>query len=731
MRRIIYFRGSLITGIVCVCSWMASCQISLQQQREPVHVPISNQPKNTIQETSSQVPTSTSIPANPQPEPPITASDSTGENYYLATLASGGVNQKSNPPRHKKLQTKLQSDVDDLLDEDPLIAYSREPEKSHEPGKNSQKTPKERRNSEIDTKNLAVDVFLRELDSEESLVSRPYDVKSPTIMSHRENRSLETATFDLNAEEFDTTVEQTRPPAQEVVSFNSRAIKNIELSVPKPLPNKQIADDDDEIFASGVDLIPANRTIEDIPIVMNPRVERALAFYLARPDVVKAGLRRSGRYLKMFRKILSDEGLPLNLAYLAGVESNYYSKAHSPASALGLWQFIESTGRLYGLKKNQWIDERMDPIKSTRAAAQYLKRLYRMFGSWDLALAAYNAGEGRVGRAIRQSEKEGNSTDYWSLDLPRETRNYVPAFMALVMISQSPKRYGFEEIEMMPPMNETTLRISTAYSLQEIAQRAKLPLNDLLDENPFLIKGIPPLNTQEYDLYLPAAVQPILLESLASNPTPSTSWGSYTPYVDSSSQTTRLLEDYGQEIFVPVLAGDTLQTLAKRHHTSVERLKQWNQLKGRGLLRTNKELRIYAPTQSVFARLGNKAHRNQTTTSRTEVVKSDSNRVNVSKGTDLAAIAKKHKVSVKQLLSWNNLKNAKQLKPGQKLIVKKTTKNTQKIVTVKAGDTLWTIAKTYGISVERLISINDLKSAKAIHLNQKLIIPTASNSDES
>ncbi|MHB9030709.1 MAG: lytic transglycosylase domain-containing protein [Candidatus Latescibacterota bacterium] len=181
----------------------------------------------------------------------------------------------------------------------------------------------------------------------------------------------------------------------------------------------------------------------DVPIDYNEKVRNSISYFQnSGRKYMTLWLQRSGRYLPMIQEIFAEEGLPLDLAYLSMIESGLNPKAVSPARAVGLWQFIYTTGKLYGLERNEWYDERRDPLKSTKAAAQHLKDLYKLYDDWNLVLAAYNSGQGRVSRAIQA----GGINDYWRITLPRETSNYVPTFMAVLVISKAPELFGFENI---------------------------------------------------------------------------------------------------------------------------------------------------------------------------------------------------------------------------------------------------------------------------------------------
>ncbi|MBD3332459.1 transglycosylase SLT domain-containing protein, partial [candidate division GN15 bacterium] len=187
----------------------------------------------------------------------------------------------------------------------------------------------------------------------------------------------------------------------------------------------------------------------DIPITMNERVKKSMVYFqtVAR-EAFEKYLRRSTKYKPMMLEIIRQYGLPEDLIYLSLVESGYNPHAYSWARAMGLWQFIASTGRMYDLDRNWWMDERKDPIKSTHAACRFLKYLYEKFGSWELAMAAYNGGPGRVGRQIKKQQ----TRDFWELRLRRQTMDYVPLIMAATVLAKNPEKYGFTDIEYEPPL---------------------------------------------------------------------------------------------------------------------------------------------------------------------------------------------------------------------------------------------------------------------------------------
>ena len=239
----------------------------------------------------------------------------------------------------------------------------------------------------------------------------------------------------------------------------------------------------------------------DMPIDANDRVVAKLHFFQTRGRKTFATwLQRAGRYRTLIGDILRREEMPSDLFYLAVIESGLNPRAYSRSRAVGLWQFMARTGRMMGLKRTHWIDERRDPIKATEAAARYLEDLFAEFGDWRLALAAYNAGPGRVRRAIARAD----TNDYWQLDLPRETRNYVPLFMAAAVIAKDPQLFGFEPQAEEPGFayEEVTLPKDWLYvDLKAAAQLLGVERQTLHDLNPELRQDItPPGSRSPYTL---------------------------------------------------------------------------------------------------------------------------------------------------------------------------------------------------------------------------------------
>jgi membrane-bound lytic murein transglycosylase D len=239
-----------------------------------------------------------------------------------------------------------------------------------------------------------------------------------------------------------------------------------------------------------------------IPLEMNDAVRATIHLYRnGMRDWFSGALSRGGRYLPAIREAFAAEGLPTELAYVALVESEFRSAAVSGAKAKGVWQFMPATGRRFGLAQDSWVDERSDTEKASRAAAQYLRHLHDVFEDWNLALAAYNAGEGRVRRAIQRH----GTNDFWELSraraLPRETRDYVPRIQAAILMAKAPQRYGFE-IDPGAPHPVDTVQVDGPFALRDVARCTGLDMETLQDLNPELMKPATPAH-RAFDLKVP------------------------------------------------------------------------------------------------------------------------------------------------------------------------------------------------------------------------------------
>jgi membrane-bound lytic murein transglycosylase D len=237
---------------------------------------------------------------------------------------------------------------------------------------------------------------------------------------------------------------------------------------------------------------------------MNKQVRAYLVYFSTeRKAVITRYLARSTRYLPMIKEVFQEAGLPEDLAYLAMIESGFNNRAYSPAAACGMWQFIKGTGLRYGLTIDSYVDERRDPEKATRAAAKYLLDLYKQFGSWYLAAASYNCGEGRVQRELNQS----NHKNFWELSanmcLPTETKNYVPQMIAATIIAKNPDKFGFKNVPYLPPVRYDKVPVTEPTSLTAASVAVNVPPDEVKDLNPELLRGITPPDAPSYTLNLP------------------------------------------------------------------------------------------------------------------------------------------------------------------------------------------------------------------------------------
>jgi len=242
----------------------------------------------------------------------------------------------------------------------------------------------------------------------------------------------------------------------------------------------------------------------DLPIQMNKQVRAYLVYFSTeRKEVIRRYLSRSTRYLPLIKGVFQEYGLPEDLAYLAMIESGFSPNAYSHAHACGMWQFIRGTGARYGLAMDSYVDERRDPEKSTRAAAKYLLDLYKQFGSWYLAAASYNCGEGRVQKELNKS----NHKNFWELSanqcLPNETKNYVPQMIAATIIAKNPEKFGFKGVPYLPALAVDQVQVNEPTSLKAAAVAVNVPPEEVQALNPELLRGITPPDGK-YTLNLPA-----------------------------------------------------------------------------------------------------------------------------------------------------------------------------------------------------------------------------------
>ncbi len=270
-------------------------------------------------------------------------------------------------------------------------------------------------------------------------------------------------------------------------------------------------------FLEGVEDLNLGNRYFDIPVVYNDAVKKWIHYFSNRGrDYFETYSARGGSYTPMLGKMLEDNGLPRDLIYLAMAESGFHTKAKSYARAVGLWQFIPSTGRNYGLKIDWYIDERRDPIKSTVAASKYLKKLYEDYRDWEIAASAYNAGEGKVNRAIARYKTD----NFWDLRKKRylrsETRNYVPKIMALAILGKNLNSFGFNNIEFHGPIDFTEIEVPAKTDLVALAQGMKVDVEDIYSLNPELLRWYIPPYIEKYRLKVPVGTE-VVYEQCCAN----------------------------------------------------------------------------------------------------------------------------------------------------------------------------------------------------------------------
>ncbi len=316
----------------------------------------------------------------------------------------------------------------------------------------------------------------------------------------------------------------------------------------------------------------------NVPIVMDAKVEGHIRFfnYTIR-DKFEKWLLRLSHYHPLVEQIFMEFGLPTDLVYLSLVESGFNPHAYSRARATGPWQFMKGTGKLYGLRVDKYVDERRDPIKSTVAAARYLRDLYDLFGSWPLAMAAYNAGEGKVMRALRKSQSESFSEIAETRHIRRETKEYVPRFMAATVIAKNPDRYGFQLGEVDPHEFEEVI-VGRSMHLRSIAAASGVKYETLRMLNPELRLEATPPDDPRYHLKVPVGSKKRIENVLDRVP----SWKA--PRHLPSTKTVKAKPNRGgSRKWYKVRNGDTLASIAKRFNLTVSALKERNNISARQL----------------------------------------------------------------------------------------------------------------------------------------------------
>lgn len=390
-----------------------------------------------------------------------------------------------------------------------------------------------------------------------------------------------------------------------------------------------------------------------IDIGYHPDLVNVIKFYLdRRPEFTQRLMRLSQYYFPMFEEIFDMYDVPLELKYLAIVESALNPKAKSPVGATGLWQFMYQTGKIYDLEVNSYVDDRMDPIKSTHAAAKYLRDLYKIFDDWNLALAAYNSGPGNVNKAIRRS---GGQKNYWAIRpfLPRETAGYVPSYFALMYIFEHAEQYNLNYNEyVMPYIATDTIHTKNLIKLDQVARITNSDVEFIEFLNPsYKLKIIPKDPKKTYTLRLPHKELGVFVANEEK----------VDHYVKVNlKQSKEKLPEYvkvSDKVRYRVRSGDYLGRIARRYGVRVSDIKRWNGLRSNNI-RVGQRLTIYPRGANFSSTSSGKKTKSKPITSSTYVVK---------KGDSLWSIANKFdNLSVKNLKKLNNLRG-NNLKPGMVL----------------------------------------------------------------
>ncbi|MEW6412983.1 MAG: LysM peptidoglycan-binding domain-containing protein [Candidatus Zixiibacteriota bacterium] len=503
----------------------------------------------------------------------------------------------------------------------------------------------------------------------------------------------------------------------------------------------------------------------DIPVVMNERVKSSIVYYqTVGRDVFNKFLKRSKRYTPMMKRILAEYGLPQDLIYLSMVESGYNPHAYSWARAMGLWQFISSTGRLYKLDRSWWYDERKDPIKSTHAACQFLRDLYNQFGSWELAMAAYNGGPGRVSRQIKKQK----TIDFWKLKLKRQTMDYVPLIMAAAIIAKNPEKYGFYDIEHEDEVVWEEVEIDKCLELGVVAREIGCSEEELKELNPELLRKYTPPNTKKYTLKIPPGKKDQFWAAYDGMPSPKeTSWvqhrinrgetissiaakygvSQYAIFeANNLSQRSKIYEgktlivpvpldrDYSQassnrknldysarnSIYV-VRSGDTMWDIAKAFGTTVDDLRRDNYIEKGSRIYVGQKLRI--PSGATQLKDKNVTSKSSATYASTESSggSDDVKSYKVRSGDTLWDIARKYGTTTSQIRRLNGLGRSSRIYPGQ--VLKVASDDVRYVIhRVARGETLGAIARRYNTTIARIRANNNIDDPDRLNIGETLRI---------
>ena len=450
-----------------------------------------------------------------------------------------------------------------------------------------------------------------------------------------------------------------------------------------------------EIYASRHIVVKGNHNA--IPLVMNKHVQAEIDNFTkySEKKFFAQAYQRSGKYRPIIVPLLKAAGIPVELSWLPLIESGFKVNALSKARALGLWQFIPSTGYKFGLNRDTYIDERIDPIKSTKAAIEYLKELHQIFGDWSTVLAAYNCGEGEVLKVIR-TQNINYLDNFWDLyeRLPRETARYVPRFMAALYIINNPKKFGLDDVSIDKPLQYENVTVSKQVDLRNIAKVIGVSEQTLCELNPELRYKILP--QEKYSLRVPKGKSDILLSNLDDIPI------SYPPRP--------------AYVYHRIRRGESLSTIAARYHSSIRKIMWANNMHRSSYIVAGRKLKIPLGRMISYTPPANKK-RNDANLPSTHVVRS---------GDSLWIIAKRYGTTTKKIQLLNNLSTTR-LHIGQVLKIFDTPDENQSskdltTYVVKRGDSPFEIAQVHNMPLNQFLRINALTPDSTIYPGQTLQI---------
>ena len=463
------------------------------------------------------------------------------------------------------------------------------------------------------------------------------------VMTHADDRSLRISAGELTRRSASLRLACAR------AIDNERAQINL-VGPPSPQPRRI----DVPKVADSTAVAQDTTEAPPIPTEDNVRVQKWIDFYTGRGrGTFEMWLTRSGLYMEWMKTILRGEGLPTDLVHLVFVESGFNPQALSRSRAVGPWQFIRGTAKIFGLQVNSWIDERRDPELATQAAAHYLKHLYSIFDSWPLALASYNSGEGTVVRAIARQ----GTNDFWQLSLPRETRDYVPKFLACLSIARNPEKYGFDDVPRAQPLAFETVRIPGPVDLNAVALACNASQDDLRKLNPaFLRYAAPGDRSGMVTIRVPEGSADSLVSRLGDG---------------TVSLPTVLTPADPAFVRHKVRKGETMAQVAHRYGISTADLASANGLRTKSKLHKGQMLRVPNADPTSLAFRTSTPHMSSSkhhTTSNGEVF-GGTRTVRIKKGDTLEEIAERHNTDVRTLRALNDLRPHEHIRAGGTLKV--------------------------------------------------------------